>query len=319
MTDPTPFSLHVPPHLDGLRLDQALAELLGITRSQVKQRIADLALDGRPAKPSQRVHAGARIAGTLLPEAPPDLTPEPVPFTVLYEDPHCLVIDKPQGLVVHPGAGNPTGTLVHGLLHYSHELATRASSDDLDDEERLRIGIVHRLDKDTSGVLVVAKDPATHHFLATQFKEKETKKLYLAVLKGTPPAREGEIEGHLARDPVHRKKFTLLSRPDRGKYSHTRYRLLAAFGTHSFVALYPTTGRTHQLRVHTAALGCPILGDPLYARPDPRFPDATLMLHAYLLTIRIPGRGLLTFRAPLPHRFKTVLRSLARASDGDPR
>jgi 23S rRNA pseudouridine1911/1915/1917 synthase len=171
---------------------------------------------------------------------------------------------------------------------------------------------VHRLDKETSGVLIVAKHPSAQEYLSEQFRSRSVKKTYVAVVKGVPPKRRGTVETLHGRDPHQRKRFTW--KVGRGKEARTEYRVLATYGTYSFVALKPLTGRTHQLRVHMLSLGCPVLGDPVYARSDSRYPKATLMLHAYRLSIALPGtttpRG---FRAPVPSRFKDLLRQLAES------
>ena len=168
---------------------------------------------------------------------------------------------------------------------------------------------MHRLDKDTSGVLIAAKTTQAKEFLAEQFRSRSLSKRYLAVVKGTPREAEGTVSGPIGRDPGNRKRFAITGA--NGKPAETRYRLLRDYGGYSFLALQPETGRTHQLRVHLVSLGCPVLGDPIYARLDTRFPDATLMLHAASLAICIPGReDPVTFRAPLPKRMRDLLRFL---------
>jgi 23S rRNA pseudouridine1911/1915/1917 synthase len=176
-----------------------------------------------------------------------------------------------------------------------------------------RPGIVHRLDKETSGVLITAKHPAAQEYLAEQFRSRNVKKTYLAILKGVPPKRRGTVETLHGRDPHHRKRFTWKVR--NGKEARTEYRVLASYGTYSFVALEPKTGRTHQLRVHMLSLGCPVLGDPVYARADSHFPEATLMLHAYRLCIALPSTNApRRFRAAVPERFKQMLRRLSESA-----
>jgi 23S rRNA pseudouridine1911/1915/1917 synthase len=210
-------------------------------------------------------------------------------------------------MVVHPGNGNRSGTLVNALLHHRAGLVESFGAG------TPRPGIVHRLDKDTSGVLIVDKNVAAHEFLARQFQERRVRKRYIAVVAGRLPAAEGSIDTRIARDPKDRKKFTCVA--SGGRQAVTRYRLLRAFpaGTagYGYVLLAPRTGRTHQLRVHMKYLGAPVLGDPLYSRPDARFPHATLMLHARSLSLALPGEATpRTFTAPIPTRFHEVLKVL---------
>jgi 23S rRNA pseudouridine1911/1915/1917 synthase len=236
-----------------------------------------------------------------------DLRPEDIPLSLLFENDEVIVIDKPQGLVVHPGSGNQSGTLVNALLFHFRNLAVGFPPGDP------RPGIVHRLDKDTSGVIIVAKNASTHQFLARQFQERSVRKRYIAIVRGDLPSREGRIETRLARDPRDRKKFACVSTG--GRIAVTRYRVLRSFtagaDTYALVLLSPRTGRTHQLRAHMRHLGCPILGDPLYGRGDTRFPDSTLPLHARSLSLTLPGEARpRVFTAPVPARFRLILRQL---------
>lgn len=294
------------PDCHGERLDRFIAEHAPVllTRSQLKSRAVQVVQNGRPAKLSRHVALGDELVVRYTEAPPPDVSPEPVGLRVLYEDDDVVVIDKPQGMVVHPARGNYSGTLVQGLLYRFASMR-----EDFEDTE-LRPGIVHRLDKETSGVLIAAKHPVAQEYLAEQFRSRNVKKVYLAVVKGLPPARQGTVDTLHGRDPHHRKRFTW--KVTRGKEARTEYRVLATYGRYGFVALRPLTGRTHQLRVHMLSLGCPILGDPVYARGDTGFPDATLMLHAYRLSIALPESNTTRhFRAPVPQRFKEVLRRLA--------
>ncbi len=294
------FEFRIEPIHAGMRVDRYLAEIGAVsTRSQIERRSAAIHVNGRPAKTSYRVCADDRVVLELAEPPPTTVTPERIELDVLYEDNRVVVLNKGQGIVVHPGAGNPSGTIANALVH-------RFSIDATDPE---RPGIVHRLDKDTSGVLIAAKDVATNDFLVSQFATRKTRKTYLAVVKGHLSPLSGSIDGTIGRDPHHRTRFT--SRVSRGKRAATEYRTLCRFATHSYLMLHPLTGRTHQLRVHMHDSGAPILGDPVYARRDARFPSATLMLHAYSLTIRIgPEEAPTTFVAPLPARMRDVLREL---------
>jgi 23S rRNA pseudouridine1911/1915/1917 synthase len=282
------------------RVDQFISDEIGlISRNQLKQRVKDLKINDRAAKLSRKVAPGDRIRLEL--ETPPriDLVPEEIPLNILYENERVIVVNKPQGLVVHPAPGNYTGTLVHGLLYYREIEA---------DEEDFRPGIVHRLDKDTSGVLITAKDQEAHESLSRQFQEKTTRKVYFAICRGSMETTEGKVEDRLGRSDRNRQLFTAVSRG--GKPALTRYRVLRRWKNASFVALFPATGRTHQLRVHMRSIGHPILGDPLYGAGEKD--GCSLMLHAFSLKIVLPGAaGVSCFRAPLPERFGTVIRHLA--------
>lgn len=311
------------PEYSGMRVDRYVAEVLELfSRSQLKSRDISVAVNGKEAKWSHRVAAGDRIVVAWEAEVRTEITPEPIDIDVVYESDEVVVVNKPQGMVVHPAAGNYTGTLVQGLA-YRHLLGDRLSADNP------RPGIVHRLDKDTSGVLITAKSPLARQFLANQFAKKHTRKVYLAVVKGMVLPRSGRIETMICRDPKNRKRFT--TSDVEGKPAVTDYRVLRQFDDHAFVALLPLTGRTHQLRVHMSSVRHPIVGDPIYSRPDVRFPEATLMLHAHRLTIMLPrkvtdaqspegyhleGGETAEFRAPLPQRFKLLLRELSKGALG---
>jgi 23S rRNA pseudouridine1911/1915/1917 synthase len=237
-----------------------------------------------------------------LPEQPA-LEPEPMDLDVLYEDSEVVVVNKEQGVVVHPGCGHYRGTLVGGLLHHCGTLVGG---------EPFRPGIVHRLDKDTSGVMIVAKSAAVHQALADQFRLRTTRKVYYAVVAGRPARPRGRLELALERDPVHRQRFRVAA--EGGREAVTLWRVVGSWRDCSLVRFAPRTGRTHQLRVHARAMGCPIVGDPIYGRPDPEFAGATLMLHAYSLAITLPGRGSMRrFHAPLPARFTDLLERLGTA------
>ena len=282
------------------RLDKYLAEGLGICpRNQLQQRGRDFLLNGREAKPSRRVKIGDRIAFVLDDPPKSHLEAEDIGLDILYEDDQVLVVNKAQGMVVHPGAGNRQGTLANALLFHVDGLKAG-------DE---RPGIVHRLDKETSGIIITAKNDEALEYLSAQFREKTTEKAYLAVVVGGPEEKEGRISTCIGRSKRDRKRFDVLK--GRGKPALTRYRVLARYDGYSFLLLRPETGRTHQLRVHMRHLGCPIAGDPLYGLR--RDPTPSLMLHAYTLRIRLPGGESRSFRAPMPRRFKTMLNAFRKA------
>lgn len=304
MSEPVRLSAVVPDEARGLRLDRFLAETLALfPRSQIPHRAVVVRIDGTEARLSRRVQPGDRLDIEYREPEPSRVDAEPVPLSILFEDDDTVVIDKPAGMVVHPAAGNWSGTLAQGLMYHVESLAERFG-------EATRPGIVHRLDKETSGVIIAAKHPEALAHLAAQFKRRRAKKRYLAIVKGRPPKSRGTIASLITRDPANRKRFTMSERV--GKEAVTDYRVLRHFGNYSFVSLRPKTGRTHQLRVHLAGIGCPILGDPLYARPDPRVPDTGLLLHAYQLTITLPSESSpRTFTAPLPERFRLALRAVS--------
>ncbi len=295
----------------GLRADKYIAEVAGVLgRSQLKARNAVLLVDGKAAKLSRKLALGESLELTWSDEPERDLIAEDLKVSLLYEDENVFVFDKAQGMVTHPAAGNWRGTLANAALWLDAERKGRGAAP--------RGGIVHRLDKDTSGVIIVARNAIAHEFLAAQFKNRQARKEYIAFVRGFPGEESGRIENLLARDKRDRKKFAAAE--SGGKRAITDYRVLSRWSLkdgcdYSLVALYPRTGRTHQLRVHMAGLGCPIVGDPLYGKKDTCFPEATLMLHARRLKILLPGKGEASvFLAAMPERFTAMA---ARLKSGD--
>jgi 23S rRNA pseudouridine1911/1915/1917 synthase len=295
----------------GMRLDVYLSERLGLfSRSQARGRILDIAVNGVPARLARKVRGGDVVTMSYVDPPPTDLVPEDILLRVIFENDDVIVLDKPQGMVVHPGSGNQSGTMLNALLFHCRGISERFPAEDS------RPGIVHRLDKDTSGVIIAAKNPVAHAFLARQFHDRAVRKRYLAVTLGVPAGPSGRVDDRLARDPRDRKRFTWAAKG--GRSALTVYRVIRTYhtpgapeDTYALVVLAPRTGRTHQLRVHMRRLGTPILGDPLYGRTDERFPAATLMLHARSLSILLPGEtGLRTFLSPLPDRFRSAIRQL---------
>ena len=214
---------------------------------------------------------------------------------ILYEDENCIVINKDQGVVVHPSLGHVHGTLVQALLFRYRGFDTRFAGD------RVRPGIVHRLDKDTSGLIRAAKNPETMEFLASEFRRRTVKKSYLAITRGSPPGNEGEINRPIGRHPINRKIFKVGTK--NAKEALSRYRILSRSEEYALVKVRIHTGRTHQIRVHLQYVNSPILGDNLYNSPDSRIPDASLMLHAWKLAIKLPTIGKRRFEAEIPGRF----------------
>jgi 23S rRNA pseudouridine1911/1915/1917 synthase len=291
----------------GMRLDRYIAENLGLlSRSQIKARELKAAINGKEAKISHAVKNGDTLELVWKEAEPLNIIPENIPLDIIYEDERAVVINKAQGMVVHPGAGNRRGTLANAL--YYRRLERGGLADDLSGAGGLRPGIVHRLDKETSGVIIAAYDDEALAFLAGQFKSRNTKKTYIAIVNGIPKEKKGRIETFIARDPKDRKRFTITAR---GRLALTYYSVIKTWRTHSLVLLRPKTGRTHQLRVHLRYLGHPIAGDPLYGFTDALFPQASLMLHAKSLAIILPGEDTQRiFKAPLPERFTAMIRTL---------
>jgi 23S rRNA pseudouridine1911/1915/1917 synthase len=292
----------------GSRLDVFLTAKLGrFTRSQWKARVTLVTVNGAPARMSRIMRVGDTVSLTYADPPPLSLVPEAIPLAVIFENADVIVIDKAQGMVVHPGSGNHTGTLVNALLFRAEGLAERFGP------ENPRPGIVHRLDKETSGVMIVAKNTRAHEELAAQFRDRTVKKQYVAIVVGAPAAREGSIDARIVRDPRNRQRFTCTAVG--GRSALTRFKVQRAFNAgaarYALVLLAPRTGRTHQLRVHLRHIETPIVGDPLYGRKDEVTGGATLMLHARSLTIRLPGESEpRTFSAPLPERFRETIRRI---------
>jgi 23S rRNA pseudouridine1911/1915/1917 synthase len=302
-----------------LRLDRYIAEYLRLlSRSQIKAKKLRAAVNGKEVKVSRLVRPGDLLELSWPDPEPETLLPEDIPLDIIYEDSRLVVVNKAQGMVVHPGAGNHSGTLANALLgRRLRRGGEQAKTREYVPFPGRRPGIVHRLDKDTSGVIIAAYDDETLAFLSAQFKERLTRKIYAAIVRGSPPEPRGKVDMRIVRDSRDRKRFTVSK--DKGKSALTRYRLVKEFGEYSLLLLKPRTGRTHQIRVHLKYLGCPILGDAVYGRGDPRFPGATLMLHAKSLSIAVPGSAplpetpqLRTFSAPLPPRFAGFLRAFRR-------
>ncbi|MFN2240404.1 MAG: RluA family pseudouridine synthase, partial [Thermoanaerobaculia bacterium] len=243
---------------DGSRLDQVLTSLLPEhSRSFLSSLISEgrVAISGRVVtRKSERVAAGTEVTIEIPPPASTDVIAQDIPLTILYQDADLVVIDKPAGLVVHPAAGHADSTLVNALLHHVSDLSGIGGE--------IRPGIVHRLDKDTSGVLLVAKNDAAHRALSAAWNSGSVRKTYLALVYGAPKATEGVIEGAIGRDPRDRKKMAVVSR---GRSARTVYTTLEAFRYVSLLSCRLETGRTHQIRVHLKSIGHPILGDPAYS------------------------------------------------------
>lgn len=303
-TSPEQFAWVVSTDDAGKRLDRFLVsrEVLG-SRSQIQLLIhaALVKVDGRPAKAGMSLRVGQQIQVERPVATVPAMAAEPIPLAVLYEDPTLLVIDKPAGLVVHPAPGHWHGTLVNALLHRWH--GTRG------DMDVARLGLVHRLDKDTSGVLVIAKDAESLEKLSAQFRRREVSKEYAALVWGRFRQRTGTMSGAIARHPVHRQRMALRAH---GREAVTRYEVSEEFGEASLLRCFPETGRTHQIRVHLAAAGHPILADRQYGGAR----SATTLirrqaLHAASITFHHPVHGdALRVTAPFPADLRDAIESL---------
>lgn len=279
----------------GRRLDVFIADHAQITRSRAAQLIAEGLVtvnERQTAKAGTKLAEGGEIGWHVPPARPMELTPEPLPLTILYEDEDLAAVYKPHGMVVHPAAGNEQGTLVHALLYHLKDLSGIGGV--------TRPGIVHRLDKDTSGLLLVAKHDAAHQALSAQLKAREMCKLYAALVQGGFDQDAGRIDAPIARDPKDRKRMAVVPG---GRPAVTEYRVADRVAGNSLLCVRLVTGRTHQIRVHLRSKGHPILGDPLYG--GRRGGEASrLMLHAYRLTFTQPTTGLrLTVTAPWPADF----------------
>jgi len=311
----TTFRVH--PHETAKRLDVFLsAKDPALSRSRIKRLIemGKVQVGGRKAKAGLRLRENDEVT-LSLPEAQKlEVQAEAIPLKVLYEDRHLIVVDKPAGMVVHPGAGNDSGTLVNALLHHCPDLAGIGGV--------LRPGIVHRLDKDTSGVLVAAKDDLAHRFLAEQFKKHTAKREYKGIVFGQLPD-EGQVDARIGRHPAQRKKMS--ARPRKGREARTHWRVLERFRFFSLVEFRLETGRTHQIRVHLSSIGHPILGDPLYGgrkrlasiEPLPLRQGLQRMrrqaLHAATLGFVHPATGeTLEFSSPLPEDLAEAIALLRR-------
>ena len=300
-----------------VRLDAYIASIPnGMPRSRLKNSLTSLTLNGKPSKLSKNVKSGDKIEIIWEEAKPENLEGEDIPLEIVYEDENVCVVNKKQGMVVHPAAGNWSGTLVNALLFHNGVAPTAFSAEE--NSALLRPGIVHRLDKDTSGVIISAKNRDSLSWLQNQFQSRRVKKEYVAIVIGRPKEPHGSIKTGICRDTRNRKKFTTCD-IDKGKFAHTIYRCVGVFGPYSLMKLKLKTGRTHQIRVHMKYLGCPILGDPIYGKKDAVFDSATLMLHAKTLGIRLPNSEEFSqFSAPIPRRFRKVLKKLHEMYEKQP-
>ena len=295
------------------RLDQYLhAQLPDQSRTRLQGLVkdGDILLNGKVAKPNAALKLGDHITVEIPEPVPTEVRPQDIPLEVLFEDEHLVVVNKAEGMVVHPAAGNPDGTLVNALLFHCKNLSGIGGE--------LRPGIVHRLDKETSGCMVVAKHDLAHTRLSEAFSNRNLTKLYLAAVNGVPARDNGRIEDRIGRHPVDRKRMAVVVREDAGKEAVTEWERLAVHEGCALVLCRLLTGRTHQIRVHFAHLGFPVIGDGIYgARQNEKFAELTgisaprQMLHASKISFAHPKTGkTVKCEAPLPKDFRVVLKKL---------
>lgn len=290
--------------VSGVRLDKWLAEKCKeLSRSRVQRLISEgnVTVNGTTARAALKLNIGDRVELTIPPPAPSDLLPEDIPFNIIYEDDDLLVIDKPAGLTVHPAPGHPEHTLVNALLSHLSRLP--------DTGDALRPGIVHRLDKDTSGVMLVAKNSLAQAKLSDQFKDRSIVKAYLVLVRGHLSPEQGIIEAPIGRDPRHRQRMAVAAE-GRGREARTKYRVVKYIDDYTLIEVTPETGRTHQIRVHLAAIGYPVVGDTTYGVRSPHL--SRQFLHASRLGFHLPSTGeYVEFESALPPDLEQALREIA--------
>ena len=324
------------------RLDKYISSASdSFNRSKLKSGALEILLNSKTAKLSSKVRAGDKIDIRWEYNVPDNIEPEDIPLKIIFENDDVTVVNKAVGMVTHPAAGNWSGTLVNALLHrWGREALSQIKGGETQEIlARRRPGIVHRLDKDTSGVIVTAKNRDAEEWLQAQFKSRDLIKEYILIVRGCPPKKDGIIDTLIVRDSADRKRFKALpldggssmkhekfgedaearnkkklSSPSAGKRAISLYHVVSVYGPYSLVRVRLLTGRTHQIRVHMKFLSCPVLGDSIYSKKDPLFPNESLMLHSRLLTIRLPGqKKFSSFKAAVPERFKRVIKALKEA------
>ncbi len=337
------FSSKVPDTFLGTeRLDKYISSLPnGFNRSKLKSGVHQILVNSQAAKLSSKVRAGDQIDIEWEDNIPDKIEPEDIPLKIIFENDDVAVVNKEQGMVTHPAAGNWTGTLVNALLHHwgREALAQIKEGEASQILARRRPGIVHRLDKDTSGIIITAKNRQSEEWLQAQFQGRRLVKEYILIVRGCPPKRDGVVDTFIVRDPADRKRFKAVALDGKGKHEKfgedaaavqvtgkravTLYHVVAVYSNYSLVRVRLMTGRTHQIRVHMKFLGCPVLGDAIYSKKDNYFPNESLMLHSRLLKIQLPGQEKYSvFKAAVPERFKRVIKALkaqyprAYASEG---
>ncbi len=291
----------------GERLDKITpTHVPDLSRATAQRLIkaGEITVNGRSSKPSYRVQVGDEVVVRVPIEMPAPVVPENIPLDVIYEDDALLVVNKPAGMVVHPAYGHASGTLVNAVLAHCPQIADVGGPD--------RAGVVHRLDKDTSGLILIAKDGVTRATLQRQFKRRQVAKTYLALVEGQMQPREGVVEAPVGRDKRQRKKMAVVRS---GREARTMYRAIEYFANYTLLEVRPHTGRTHQVRVHLSWLGYPIVGDAVYGRHRQRLLRSRHFLHAARIRFSHPATSEeVEFEAPLPPKLADVLNQLRRGS-----
>lgn len=290
------------------RLDKFLvSHLREFSRARIQGLITDgfVSVNGVPAKKAgQMLEDGDDIEVRVPPPVPSGLVAEDIPLDIIFENDDLIVVNKPAGMVVHPAAGHYSGTLVNAVLGYDPDM------EGIGGEERP--GLVHRLDKETSGIIVLAKNERAHNWLQDQFRLRKVEKTYLALVDGKPPTPTGRVEAAIGRDPSHRKKMAIVSQ-GKGREAVSEYKTIETFKNHTLLEFHPHTGRTHQIRLHCQFLGCPIVGDAVYGKRNPSLEITRHFLHAYRLKIILPNENSpRTFEADLPDELKAALEEVKR-------
>jgi len=240
----------------------------------------------------------------IPPPEPSNLIPEDIPLDIIYEDKNVILINKPAGMVVHPSAGHSSGTLVHAVLSHDPEIEGVGGV--------RRPGLIHRLDKNTSGVIVLAKNDTAHRSIQAQFKQRKVNKRYIALVDGAPPTHNGRIEASVGRDPKNRQKMAVVTE-NKGRDAVSEYLTMESFPNHTLLEVKILTGRTHQIRLHMAFIQSPVVGDVVYGHKNPSLPISRQFLHAAFLGLSLPGQSTpQEFRAPLPNELEEILESLRR-------
>ncbi len=297
--------IHVEKSDEGKRLDVYLSRQLALSRSRVKRLITDdfVLINGEHARVSRKVREGDVLSVTIPVPERDQVLPEDIPLDIIHEDDDIIAINKPRGLVVHPACGNRSGTLVNALLAHSDKLSTIGGKE--------RPGIVHRLDKNTSGVILVAKTDIAHATLSRDLRRRMVEKIYLAIVAGVPDEREGHIDAAVGRHPAHRKRMAVI-KEGRARAALTYYQTLREFKGYSLLRVQPITGRTHQIRVHLKYIGHPIVGDNVYGpRGGESFGMTGQALHAFSLAFSHPTTGKhMHIEAPMPEDMRSVLKKL---------
>jgi 23S rRNA pseudouridine1911/1915/1917 synthase len=293
------------------RLDRYLVSCLPeFSRSRLQGLIADgfVEVNGKTAvKGGQPLEGSGEVVVRIPPPVPSRLTGEIIPLDILFENDDLMVVNKPAGMVVHPAAGHDSGTLVHAVLGYAPGLEGVGGVE--------RPGVVHRLDKDTSGLILLAKNDRSHRWLQDQFRTRKVDKSYMALVDGHPPTPTGRVEASIGRDPSHRKKMAIVS-VSKGREAISEYKTLESFPNHTLLEFHPLTGRTHQIRLHCLFLGCPIVGDEIYGNRRRSLKIDRQFLHAIQLKIILPGeKKPKVFEAPLPDDLVEVLDQLRQGQD----